>query len=101
MLFELGQVVITPAAERALIEAGTEADAFLARHHNGDWGNLDKEDRDENWIALDKRYRIISVYLTSTGSKIWIITERDRSTTTILLPEEYPKGIAKIEGGLA
>jgi hypothetical protein len=91
MLFQLGQVVITPAAESLLKEAGTQADTFLACHRNGDCGDFDKEERDEYWRALVERYRFISVYRTSTGSKVWVITERDRGVTTIFVSGEYPE----------
>ena len=91
MLFEIGRVVITPAAEKLLEEAGTPADAFLARHRNGDCGDFDKEERDEHWRALVARYRFISVYRTGTGSKVWVITERDRGVTTIFVSGEWPK----------
>jgi hypothetical protein len=91
MLFELGQVVTTSAAQKLLEEAGTPADTFLARHRNGDCGDFDKEERDEHWQALVERYRFISVYRTSTGSKVWIITERDRGVTTIFVSGEHPE----------
>jgi hypothetical protein len=91
MLFSLGRVITTPAAEKLLEEAGTPAEEFLARHRNGDCGDFDKADRDEHWRALVERYRFISVYRTSTGSNVWIITERDRGVTTIFVSGECPK----------
>ena len=91
MLFQLGRVITTPAARKLLEEAGTPADEFLARHGNGDCGDLDQEDRDEHWRVLIERYRFISVYRTSTGSKVWVITERDRGVTTIFVSGEWPK----------
>jgi hypothetical protein len=91
MRFELGQVVTTPAAAQLLEEAGTPADACLARHRNGDGGDFANEDRDEHWRALVERDRFISVCGTSTGSKVWIMTERDRGVTTIFVAGEYPE----------
>lgn len=88
-LFSLGQVVATPGALRALEDAGQSTDEFLNRHLSGDWGNLSEQDRKENDFSLIYDYRILSVYILRSGIKIWIITEADRSSTTILLPEEY------------
>jgi hypothetical protein len=70
----------------ALVE---DPDSFLARHASGDWGELDEHDRKANEHALEHGLRVLSVYTLSSGEKIWIITEADRSTTTILLPKEY------------
>ena len=64
-------------------------DEFLARHHSGDWGDLGEEDIAENELSLEKGFRLLSAYQLNTGVRIWIITEADRSATTILLPEEY------------
>jgi len=88
-LFNLGQIAITPAAFRSIQEAGDTALPFLHRHVCGDWGDLDREDRCENDISVQNGFRILSAYHTSRGVKLWIITEADRSSTTILLPEEY------------
>jgi hypothetical protein len=87
--FSLGQIVATPGALNALDEAEQEPLVLLARHASGDWGDLDAEDKQENELSVDKGYRILSAYLLSTGVKVWIITEADRSVTTLLLPEEY------------
>ena len=62
---------------------------FLIRHKNGDWGELDPEDRRENERALVFGSRLLSAYATRTGEALWVITEADRSATTLLLPEEY------------
>lgn len=86
---ELGVVVATPGALRALEAAGQSADEFLARHVLGDWGEVGEADRDENELSLREGFRIMSAYTLRTGVKIWIITEADRSATTLLLPEEY------------
>ncbi len=87
--FELGQVVATPGALSTLEKAGQGPGEFLKRHLDNDWGDLSDEDRKENEFSLQNGFRIISNYHTSTGDKLWIITEADRSSTTILLPEEY------------
>jgi hypothetical protein len=63
--------------------------SFLSRHANGDWGELDEHYRKANEDALEHGLRVLSSYTLKTGEKIWIITEADRSVTTILLPEEY------------
>jgi len=88
-LFNLGQVVATPGALQALENSAQKPIEFLNRHVSGDWGELDAEDRKENEFSLKKGFRILSAYILNTGQKIWIITEADRSVTTILLPEEY------------
>ena len=62
---------------------------FLRRHLAGDWGELDEHDRHENELSLQNGWRILSCYRLRNGTRIWIITEADRSVTTVLLPEEY------------
>jgi hypothetical protein len=86
---ELGQVLATPGAIRALEDAQEKPDTFLARHETGDWGEVGTEDWQENELSVREGFRTLSVYTLSTGVKIWIITEADRSATTILLPEDY------------
>ena len=88
-LFDLGQMVATPGALRALEEAEQHPIEFLARHVTGDWGDLCDEDKAENELSVDQGFRILSSYELQTGDKVWVITEADRSATTILLPEEY------------
>jgi hypothetical protein len=88
-LFLLGQVVATPGALAALEKAGQGPQEFLARHTAGDWGNLCDEDRRENQFSVEHGQRVLSSYLTEAGEKLWVITEADRSSTCILLPEEY------------
>lgn len=61
----------------------------LSRHIRGDWGLFDEEDRQENEFSVDKHLRLLSAYETEDGVKYWIITEADRSQTTILLPDNY------------
>ena len=87
--FLLGQLVATPGALQALEEAGQNALEFLSRHQHGDWGEVPEEDKRENEFSLLNNLRILSAYTLTTGVKIWLITEADRSATTILLPEEY------------
>ena len=84
----LGRVVATPGALKVLSEAGEDPLCYLARHASGDWGELNAYDRRENELSLKHGWRLVSSY--PIGEKtIWIITEADRSVTTILLPEEY------------
>jgi hypothetical protein len=88
--FPMGRPVITPAAQAAFDAAGIEGVLLLARHIHGDWGDLSVEDATANELALLTGKRLLSSYnLPDRRSKIWIITEADRSATTILLPEEY------------
>src|SRR5438067_1485740 len=88
-LFPLGMTCATPGALEALSEAEQEAVEFLHRHQLGDWSEMCDEDRRENEFSVDKRLRIFSAYRTSKGEKLWVITEADRSVTTLLLPSEY------------
>lgn len=87
--FSLGSLVATPAALKALEDAGQSPSEFIARHSAGDWGDVDKSDRKLNDAAVKDGERILSAYHTTKGVKLWIITEADRSSTCILLPEEY------------
>ena len=87
--FSLGRVVATPGALRAIEDAGQAPEEFLARHHSKDWGELSDEDRRENELSLEHGFRLLSAYRTAAGERLWVITEADRSLTTILLPEEY------------
>ncbi len=88
MRFEPGRVVATPGALDAMEEAGTEPSELLRRHAAGDWGDLDGHDRRANERALKYGTRLLSSYPVGDG-KLWIITEGDRSATTMLLPSEY------------
>ena len=87
--FPLGRIVATPGAGAALADAGDDPLPFLARHRAGDWGDLDKSDKEENERSIFAGCRLLSAYELSDQTKIWIITEADRSSTCILLPEEY------------
>lgn len=62
---------------------------FLAKHQSGDWDLVCEDDRKENELSLKENYRILSSYKTSKDVKVWVITEANRSSTTILLPDEY------------
>jgi hypothetical protein len=88
-LFALGQVVSTPGALAAFEQAEEDALSYLTRHVTGDWGDLDEEDQAQNTFGVQHNLRILSAYTLSTGVKIWLITEADRSATTFLLPSEY------------
>ena len=89
-LFTLCRVVATPGALAAIGVSGDDLSTYLARHQSGDWGDIDAHDRRENQLSLEQGFRLMSVYkLSITGVKIWVITEADRSSTCILLPEEY------------
>jgi len=88
-MFPLGRIVATPGALAALERSSQSAAHFLARHAVGDWGELEREDVRENEYSVAHGFRLLSSYTTSAGEKLWVITEADRSATTLLLPEEY------------
>jgi hypothetical protein len=83
----LGQTVATPAA----LDALTQGDIFAAlrRHEAADWGDVDADDRAANDHALESGERLLSVYRSANGITFWVITEADRSATTVLLPDDY------------
>jgi hypothetical protein len=87
--FPLGRLLATPGALRALEAAGETALPWLGRHAAGDWGDMSPADLRANDRALVDGTRLFSAYVLPTGVKLWIITEADRSVTTVLLPEEY------------
>jgi hypothetical protein len=90
MLFKLGQVVATPGALRVIDENNVDALILLSRHANGDWGCVPEEDQQENRLSVENGYRVMSSYaINERGDKLWVITEADRSSTCLLLPEEY------------
>lgn len=88
MLFVPGQIVATRGAVMALDEAGVNPATLIARHVAGDWGVLDAEDTRTNVHALEVGQRVLSKYVEG-GSSFYVITEADRSITTLLLVEEY------------
>ncbi len=88
-LFPPGQIVATPGALRLLDETNKSPLEFLSRHFRGDWGDVCPEDKMENEVSLKQGFRLMSSYPITDTEKLWIITEADRSVTTLLLPEEY------------
>ena len=88
-LFSLGRTVATPGAVEALARNNQSAAEFLRRHQAGDWGDISEGDRHENELSVKIQLTILSVYRLRDETKIFVITEGDRSSTCILLPEEY------------
>lgn len=88
-LFPLGRVLATPRALEALSSSGVTALSLLGRHQQGDWGQLSAEDAKANSRSILLGSRILSSYEIDQRQRVWIITEADRSVTTLLLPEEY------------
>ena len=88
-LFPLGEVVATPGALDLLDRTATNAHDLLMRHQHGDWGSEPPEDAEANTESVVAGNRILSSYYLSPTEKLWIITEWNRSVTTLLLPEEY------------
>jgi hypothetical protein len=87
--FPLGLLFLTPGAIEALEESGQQPFEFLARHSRLEQDELCDFDHRENLFSVDKPLRIFSAFKTAKGEKLWVITESDRSATTILTPEEY------------
>jgi hypothetical protein len=85
--FQLGQIVATPNALNHLTQ--DDIRSGIIRHQSGDWGDLGEDDRKENDLSLERGTRLLSVYHASNGVTFWIITEADKSSTTVLLPEDY------------
>lgn len=85
--FRCGKIVTTPNALEHLTRE--EILSGIGRHQAGDWGDVDDHDRQANELALTRKARLWSVYHTENGTKFWIITEADRSLTTVLLPQDY------------
>ena len=88
-LFPLGRTVATSGARDALGLAGVAPEALLDRHGRGDWGDLSEGDRELNGEALSAGERLLSAYVLPDTTRVWIITEADRSATTLLLPSDY------------
>jgi len=86
-LFRMGRIVSTPAALASLSQ--DDILTGIRRHQAGDWGDLCEEDKRQNQLALEKGFRLFSKYQSANGTPYWIITETDRSATTVLLPEDY------------
>ena len=88
--FVLGRIVATPAALDALMQNGESSHGLLMRHSTGDWGDLCEGDKQANDMDLSHGGRLLSAYILRDGqTKIWVITEADRSSTCLLMPEEY------------
>ena len=90
----LGRVLATPGVLLALEKAGQQPQEFLDQHASCDWAEVDSHDAKETEISLQRGFRILSSYTTSAGDWLWVITEADRSATTLLLPEEYSPSTA-------
>jgi hypothetical protein len=88
--FKLGKVLATPGALKALCTANKQLFAYLSRHVSGDWGCVCPEDARENELSLQNGSRLLSAYMLDNKVKLWIITEADRSATTLLLPDGAP-----------
>lgn len=88
-LFPLGRIVATPGALEALAQAGQSAHEFLTKCAHGEWGELSDEDWRANNFAVTRPLRLLSAYRLRTGETLWILSEADRSATTLLLPAEY------------
>ena len=88
-LFPLGDVVATPSVLDALDRAGISAESLLNRHVAGDWGEMTENDRQMNDLAISSGGRLLSTYDLPDKVRLWIITEEDRSATTLLLPGDY------------
>lgn len=88
-LFVLGQVVATPGALATLDRHGTAPSELIDRHASGDWGNICEEDGRANDRALREGMRILSIYSLNGADTVWVITESDRSSTCLLLPDDY------------
>ncbi len=86
--FSLGQTVATPGALEILETTGTSPLVLLSRHQSGDWGEVPPEDAAENELSVAKGFRILSSY-TVGRKRLWVITEADRSVTTLLKPDGY------------
>ncbi|KVL02678.1 hypothetical protein [Burkholderia ubonensis] len=87
--FKLGRIFATPAALEVIAGARVSIIDLLIRHMRGDWGDLSESDRQQNELSVDAGLRLLSCYILPNGQTVWVITERDRSSTTFLLPGDY------------
>lgn len=85
--FRLGLITVTANALDNLSQ--DDILAAIQRHQAGDWGEVCDDDRKENELSLEKGFRLLSVYRSAAGLPFWLITEADRSITTVLMPEDY------------
>ena len=88
-LFSVGRCVATPNACEMLSALGVSPQELILRHQHGDWGELAEEDEVANLLALCSGGRLLSAYAVVPGEKVWVLTEADRSVTTVLLPDDY------------
>lgn len=88
-LFELGRVVVTPAAMNALLAVSSTGSEYLIRHQSGDWGDIGEEDAESNSLSTFDCGMILSAYTLSDGTKLWVITDPGHEVTTLLLPSDY------------
>lgn len=89
VLFSVGRVMATPGALEAMDTAGVNWAGLLARHVAGDWHDMTAEDAEANAQAIQDGDRVLSAYELPGGVRVWVLTEWDRSMTTLLLPDEY------------
>ncbi len=89
VLFPLGEIYLTIGVQEALEESNQMPNEFLAKHQSGNWGLVCEDDKKENELSVKEGFRILSAYKTDRDVKIWVITEADRNSTTVLLPGEY------------
>lgn len=87
--FQLGRLLITPGAAEVLSESGQSPQEFISRHARLEQGELSDADHRENLFSISRPLRVFSAFRTAQGIKLWVITEADRSATTLLLPSEY------------
>lgn len=87
--FRPGRIFVTPAALEVIANAHVSIFDLLIRHIRGDWGALSESDRQQNDLSVDAGLRLLSSYTLPGGQPVWIITEWDRSATTVLLPGDY------------
>lgn len=87
--FKPGRIFATPAAVEVIADANVSVVSLLIRHIRGDWGDLAESDRQQNELSVDAGLRILSSYVLPNQQTVWVITEWDRSSTTILLPGDY------------
>ena len=89
VMFELGQIVATKAALNAFDNCGDSPVTYIRRHQTGDWGELGADDKRANEVAIKQGLRILSKYKIKSGESIYVITEWDRSYTTVMMREDY------------
>lgn len=87
--FRPGRIFATPAALEVIADANVSILDLLIRHLRGDWGDLSESDRQQNELSVDAGLRLLSSYVLPGGQTVWVITEWDRTCTTLLLPGDY------------